>query len=110
MYLSLFINDCLSRIAASRVPMPKNEALKQLSSHAVDGFSLPGDANFPLNSLYSAPAGRAEADTLRQYLSQARQETVLRLVDRIYENDVPSRWWLAFTKRKLCVLRGGVRC
>lgn len=114
MYLSLFIFDCLSRIAASRVPMSKNEALKQLSTHAVDGFALPGDANFPLSSLYSAPGSRLEAgasrrrvaltaDTLRQYLAQARQETVSRLMERIYTDDVPSRWWLAFTKRKLCV-------
>ena len=99
-YLILFISDCLSRIAASHGPWTKHEALKQLSSHAVDGFALPGDANFPLSSLYSAPASRADADALRQYLTQARQETVTRLVEKIYQDDVPSRWWLAFTKRK----------
>jgi len=43
------------------------------------------------------------ADTLRQYLTQARQETVSRLLEKVYDNDVASRWWLAFTKRKLCV-------
>lgn len=99
-YLILFISDCLSRIAASHGPWTKHEALKQLSSHAIDGFALPGDANFPLSSLYSAPASRADADALRQYLTQARQETVTRLVEKIYQDDVPSRWWLAFTKRK----------
>ena len=40
-------------------------------------------------------------DALRQYLTQARQETVSRLLDKIYIDDVPSRWWLAFSKRKL---------
>lgn len=46
---------------------------------------------------------RAHPDVLRQYLTQCRQETVYRLVDKVYQDDVPSRWWLAFTKRKLCV-------
>lgn len=100
-YLILFISDCLSKIAASHPPWSKHEALKQLASHAVDNFALPGDANFPLSSLYSAPASRSDADTLRHYLTQARQETVARLLEKVYQQDnTPSRWWLAFTKRK----------
>lgn len=99
-YLILFISDCLSKIAASNPQWSKHEALKQLSSHAVDNFALPGDAHFPLSSLYAAPASRPEADALRQYLTQARQETVVRLVDKVYQDNTPSRWWLAFTKRK----------
>lgn len=98
-YLILFISDCLTRIAASP-SWSQNEALKHLSSHAVDAFALPGDAHFPLSTLYSVPSSRADADTLRQYLTQARQEVVLRLLDKMYVDDVPSRWWLAFSKRK----------
>ena len=101
-YLILFISDCLTRIAASP-SWSQNEALKHLSSHAVDAFALPGDAHFPLSTLYSVPSSRADADTLRQYLTQARQEVVLRLLDKMYVDDVPSRWWLAFSKRKLYV-------
>lgn len=66
----------------------------------MDAFALPGDANFPLSSLYSTPESRTDADTLRQYLAQARQETAARLVEKIYDSDTPSRWWLEFTKRK----------
>lgn len=102
-YLILFISDCLTRIAAAPTTWSKNEALKQLTSYAVDNFALPGDASFPLSSLYGVPSSRAESDTLRQYLVQARQETVTRLLDKIYVDHVPSRWWLAFTKRKLYV-------
>ena len=100
-YLILFISDCLSKIAASKVPMSQNEAIKQLSTYAVDTFSLPGDANFPLNQLYAPPRDRAEADALRSYLIQARQELALRLIDKIYIDGKPSKFWLAFTKRKL---------
>jgi hypothetical protein len=32
-----------------------------LSTLAVDSFALPGDAGFPLNSLYHAPGSRADA-------------------------------------------------
>ncbi|KDN37992.1 putative ARC18-subunit of the Arp2/3 complex [Tilletiaria anomala UBC 951] len=99
-YLILFISDCLTKIATARVPMSQNEAVKQLSTYAVDNFALPGDANFPLNQLYSAPRDRAEADALRSYLTQARQETAARLIEKIYINGKPSKFWLAFTKRK----------
>ncbi|SHO75684.1 Similar to S.cerevisiae protein ARC18 (Subunit of the ARP2/3 complex) [Malassezia sympodialis ATCC 42132] len=99
-YLILFISDCLTRIASAPTTWSKHEAQKQLLSYAVDHFALPGDANFPLTSLYGVPGSRAESDTLRQYLVQARQETVVRLLDKIYVDNVPSRWWLAFTKRK----------
>jgi len=32
-----------------------------LSTVAVDNFALPGDAGFPLNALYHAPASRADS-------------------------------------------------
>jgi actin related protein 2/3 complex subunit 3 len=52
--------------------------------------------------MFNAPANRQEAETLRQYLMQVRQELAARLLARIYEEgaDKPSKWWLSFTKRK----------
>ncbi|KAJ1033203.1 hypothetical protein NDA13_001200 [Ustilago tritici] len=99
-YLILFISDCLTKIALSKIPWTTNEANKQLQTYAVDAFALPGDANFPLNSLYAPPAGRAEADQLRGYLTQLRQETAARLVEKVFADGTPSKWWLAFTKRR----------
>jgi actin related protein 2/3 complex, subunit 3 len=63
---------------------------------------VPGDAGFPLNQAFEAPRDRAEAEQLRQYLSQVRQELALRLLARVYAGgaQAPSKWWLAFTKRK----------
>lgn len=60
-YLILFISQCLTILATAKVPMSQNEAIKQLSTTAVDQFSLPGDAGFPLNNLYQPPANRMEA-------------------------------------------------
>lgn len=72
-YLILYISDCLSKIASAKVPMSQNEAVKQLSTLAVDNFSLPGDAGFPLNNLYSPPATRQEAGTLTSDVHDGRR-------------------------------------
>ncbi|KIJ56957.1 hypothetical protein M422DRAFT_23092 [Sphaerobolus stellatus SS14] len=98
----LFISDCLTKLSTSRVPPNQLEATKSLNTLAVDSFPLPGDANFPLNAHYAAPGNRGDADYLRQYLVQARQELAARLVDRLYADGTgkPSKWWMAFTKRR----------
>jgi actin related protein 2/3 complex subunit 3 len=52
--------------------------------------------------MFNAPANRNEAEALKQYLSQVRQELAQRLLARIFEDgtDKPSKWWLSFNKRK----------
>jgi actin related protein 2/3 complex subunit 3 len=95
-YLILFISDCLNKLTKN--PSQK-EALKILNTRALDHFALPGEPNFPLNALYSAP-GRGETDALRQYLTQVRQELANRLVERVYVDGKPSKWWMCFQKRK----------
>lgn len=77
-------------------------SLQALQSAALDHFALPGDPAFPLNALYHPPADRNEAETLRGYMSQIRQELAIRLISRIYADGTgkPSKWWLSFTKRR----------
>ena len=82
----------------------------------MDNFALPGDAAFPLNALYHAPASRPDAgeflshlprplsaplstswvwlrfgslivDALRSYLTQTRSELSQLLVDRLYPTE-----------------------
>ena len=55
-----------------------------------------------LNSLYVSPANKSEYELLKNYLTQFRQELSDRLIKRIYHDDpnIPSKHWLAFTKRK----------
>ncbi|RAL62764.1 hypothetical protein DID88_004606 [Monilinia fructigena] len=50
-------------------------------------FAVPGDPGFPLNQMFEAPASRQEAETLRQYLGQVRQELASRLLARIYDTE-----------------------
>jgi hypothetical protein len=94
------VSDCLSKIkptAASR------DATKDVMNLALDlNFAIPGDPAWPLNQMYEAPRDRQDAEQLRQYLAQVRQELATRLLARVYEEDEskPSKWWLSFTKRK----------
>ncbi|ABN67022.1 subunit of the Arp2/3 complex [Scheffersomyces stipitis CBS 6054] len=98
-YGILFVSDCLSKLNKS---VNYKEAVKVLNNLSLDSFSLPGDIGFPLNSYFQPPANRNEADLLRSYLQQFRQELADRLLSRIYAGDesTPSKYWLAFTKRR----------
>ncbi|KAK9711338.1 subunit of the Arp2/3 complex [Basidiobolus ranarum] len=97
-YLILYISDCLGKLTNQP---SKLEANKILQTSALSHFALPGEPSFPLNAMYHAPADRGEQDLLRQYLTQLRQELATRLLERIYGNEnVPSKWWMCFLKRK----------
>jgi actin related protein 2/3 complex subunit 3 len=59
-YLILFISDCLTRIQAKAAVWSLNEAGKQLQSHAVDNFALPGEPGFPINEMYDKAGNRMD--------------------------------------------------
>ncbi|KAL1740629.1 actin-related protein ARPC3 [Schizophyllum fasciatum] len=100
--LILFVSDCLAKLGAARAPPSQIEAQKLLNTLAVDQFAIPGDAGFPLNAHYAPPAGRSDAEYLRQYLTQVRQELAARLIERLYADGTgkPSKWWMSFQKRR----------
>ncbi|KAI0484083.1 ARP2/3 complex ARPC3 subunit [Xylariaceae sp. FL0804] len=100
-YGILFVSEVLGRI---RPGSGARDAQKDVMNVALDSnFSIPGDPGFPLNQMYEPPRDRQDAELLRQYLSQVRQELATRLLARVYEeggDGKPSKWWLSFTKRK----------
>lgn len=98
-YGILFVSDCLSKL---NTRTSQREAVRVLNNLALDSFALPGDIGFPLNALYQAPANKNDADLLRGYLQQFRQELADRLLKRVYAHDEgsPSKFWLAFTRRR----------
>ncbi|KAI8149665.1 actin-related protein 2/3 complex subunit 3 [Fennellomyces sp. T-0311] len=96
-YLILFISECLGKINKN---MPQGDAFKQLSTLAVSNFAIPGDPSFPLNAMYAAPTDRYQTDQMRQYVQQLRQELATRLVEKIFVDGKPSKWWMCFSKRK----------
>ncbi|KAI6034455.1 hypothetical protein PISMIDRAFT_672685 [Pisolithus microcarpus 441] len=100
--LILFVSDCLFKIGNARTVPTALEASKMLNTLAVDNFPIPGDANFPLNAHYAPPGSRMDAEYLRTYLTQVRQELAARLVERLYADGTnkPNKWWMAFQKRR----------
>ncbi|PGH21320.1 hypothetical protein AJ80_03371 [Polytolypa hystricis UAMH7299] len=97
-YGILFVSECLTKVKAGMVA---KEAEKALINTSLDHFALPGDPAFPLNQAFEPPKDRQDAETLRHYLSQVRQEISMRLHARLYPGGVgPSKWWLSFSKRK----------
>ncbi|EIW82308.1 ARP2 3 complex 21 kDa subunit [Coniophora puteana RWD-64-598 SS2] len=100
--LILYVSDCLAKLGAARTVPSQIEASKSLNTLSVDNFPIPGDANFALNAHYSPPTSRQDADYLRQYLTQVRQELSARLVEKLYADGTgkPSKWWMSFQKRR----------
>ncbi|XP_064391459.1 actin-related protein 2/3 complex subunit 3-A-like [Halichondria panicea] len=98
-YLTLYVSECLKKVQRSP---SKGEAKKSIATLAVTQFDIPGDTKYPLNSFMGKPVNRQEADQLRQYMTQLRQELGQRLVDKVFESDTakPSKWWLCFVKRR----------
>jgi actin related protein 2/3 complex subunit 3 len=98
-YATLYVSACLNKI----VKKNKTEATALITGMGLENnFALPGDAKFPLGGLVSKPASTQEADTLRQYLAQMRQEIGIRLLEKVYarDNTQPDKWWMCFQKRK----------
>ncbi|GAV47310.1 hypothetical protein ZYGR_0H01510 [Zygosaccharomyces rouxii] len=99
-YGILFVNEVLAHL---RPHTNYNEAVKIATNVALDSFTIPGTPGFPLNTVYSVPVQDHNAmELLRTYIQQFRQELAMRLLERLYRDsrDHPSKFWLAFTKRR----------
>ncbi|XP_058804835.1 actin-related protein 2/3 complex subunit 3-like isoform X2 [Phymastichus coffea] len=97
-YITLYITECLKKLQKC---INQNQAQNEMYSLAISKFDIPGDSGFPLNSVYAKPSNSNEAESMRQYLLQIRQETGSRLVEKVYGTDgKPSKWWLCFAKKK----------
>lgn len=97
-YLTLYISKCLTKITNKS----KGEADQLLYALAIENFSLPGEKSFPLGGFVTPPQNKQDADFVRQYLTQLRQEAGLRLTALVYARDEkkPDKWWMCFSKRK----------
>lgn len=97
-YLTLFIQQCLVRLAKVA---DRAEGERMLRSLAEEGISVPGEASFPVKGgLFASPAP-SEREELRNYFKQLRQSLVVRLAPRVFGDDgKPNKFWLQFGKRK----------
>ncbi|CAG5124815.1 unnamed protein product [Candidula unifasciata] len=97
-YIALYISECLKKLQRCS---SRSQGDTEMYTLGISNFPIPGEPGFPLNAMYSKPANKAEDDTMRQYLQQLRQETGVRLLDKVFDqNDKPNKWWLCFAKRR----------
>uniref|UniRef100_A0A3Q1FLW9 Actin-related protein 2/3 complex subunit 3 n=1 Tax=Acanthochromis polyacanthus TaxID=80966 RepID=A0A3Q1FLW9_9TELE len=80
----------------------RGQGEKEMYTLGITNFPIPGEPGFPLNAMYAKPANKQEEETMRAYLQQIRQETGLRLCDRVFDpqTDKPSKWWVCFVKKQ----------
>jgi len=81
-YGILFISSLLQVVKPN---MSRKEAERAMMNLALDSnFAIPGDAGFPLNQAFEAPADRQGVEVLRGYVGQMRQELAVRLGERLF--------------------------
>lgn len=83
----------------------KNTAMRELRSLSRDkAFSAPGENGFVLGGLYGTPGDKAEVDTWKSYMKQAREELAIRLVEKVFDEKFQggkkNKWWQAFSRKK----------
>ncbi|MEQ2275238.1 GPN-loop GTPase 3 [Xenotaenia resolanae] len=98
-YVTLYISECLKKLQKCS---SRSQGEKEMYTLGITNFPIPGEPGFPLNAMYAKPANKQEDEAMRAYLQQLRQETGLRLCDRVFDpqTDKPSKWWLCFVKRQ----------
>ncbi|XP_022907097.1 actin-related protein 2/3 complex subunit 3 [Onthophagus taurus] len=97
-YITLYITECLKKLQRCS---SKSQAQQEMYTLAISRFDIPGDSGFPLNTVYAKPQTPQDAEFMRTYLTQLRQETGLRVCERVFGDDgKPSKWWLCFSKKK----------
>ncbi|CAH1419627.1 unnamed protein product [Lactuca virosa] len=97
-YLTFYINVALKRLEGCRTLA---EGTKAVINLGLEDVPVPGESGFPFPGLFPFPPSQEEAELLRNYLKQIREETSGRLLSVAYRpNGTPNKWWLAFAKRK----------
>ena len=83
-YLTVFIGEVLRAFSKSKT---KDEARKGITALSMSTtFAVPGDKAFVLPGFFTTPASRSESDAWRSWFRQAREETVMRLLELAYAN------------------------
>ncbi|XP_048369823.1 actin-related protein 2/3 complex subunit 3 [Sphaerodactylus townsendi] len=98
-YITLYISECLKKLQKCN---SKGQGEKEMYTLGITNFPIPGEPGFPLNALYARPSNKQEDEVMRAYLQQLRQETGLRLCEKVFDpqSDKPSKWWTCFVKRQ----------
>ena len=95
-YLTFYAQKCVKMFAQQK---DKTKAKTQLESWNLNPFPLPGDSSFILSSLVTEP-DKADVPALRAFLKQCRVEVGYRLLNKVFQDNTPDKWWSCFGSRK----------
>ena len=107
LYLTLYLQNCVRRLAKQKQPLPETAARQALQTLAAERQTVPGDASYPFNALYptKSATAAAELEELRDYCKRLRLEAGHRLVDRVYAipeaDGAPNKFWMVIAKQEL---------
>ncbi|XP_032501953.1 actin-related protein 2/3 complex subunit 3-like [Phocoena sinus] len=79
-YITLYISQCLKELQKCN---SKSQGKKEMYTLGIANFPIPREPGFPLNAIYAKPANKQEDEVMRTYLQQLRQETGLRLWEKV---------------------------
>uniref|UniRef100_A0A7S2TVK3 Actin-related protein 2/3 complex subunit 3 n=1 Tax=Lotharella oceanica TaxID=641309 RepID=A0A7S2TVK3_9EUKA len=97
-YLTIYIGEMLRFLKKTATKAEAKKKAVQIS-HS-NNFSIPGDDGFCLPGFFGKPTSKSEADTIRSYYRQLREELTIRLIDVIYNKDgTQNKWWFQFYKK-----------
>uniref|UniRef100_A0A3B4W8W5 Actin-related protein 2/3 complex subunit 3 n=1 Tax=Seriola lalandi dorsalis TaxID=1841481 RepID=A0A3B4W8W5_SERLL len=96
------VRNLLSLLMKKKCLNSRSQGEKEMYTLGITNFPIPGEPGFPLNAMYVKPTNKQEEETMRAYLQQIRQETGLRLCERVFDpqTDKPSKWWVCFVKKQ----------
>jgi len=97
-YLTIYIGEIIREVQKYKT---KADALKNILTVSTSGnFKIPGEDGFCLPGFFTPPKAKAEADLFRAYYRQLREESANRLIEILFTNEGPNKWWFQFSKRK----------
>uniref|UniRef100_A0A2I3H4F9 Actin-related protein 2/3 complex subunit 3 n=1 Tax=Nomascus leucogenys TaxID=61853 RepID=A0A2I3H4F9_NOMLE len=89
--ISLYASECLKELQKCN---SKSQGKKEMYTLGITNSPIPGEPGFPLNAIYPKPANKQEDEVMRAYLQHLRQETGLRLCEKVFDpqNDKCCKW------------------
>jgi len=75
-YITLYITECLKKLQKCQ---NKDQGMSEMYSLALYRFDIPGEAGFPLNSVYAKPSSTGEAGswTIKPFICRCILITVI---------------------------------
>jgi actin related protein 2/3 complex subunit 3 len=102
LYLTLFLQQCLKRLAKAGTAANKTQGRQILLQLAQELPPIPTDSAFPFAAFFERPKSADETQQFSDYAKQLRLEAAVRMIQNVYlypeEDGTGNKFWLTFSK------------